>query len=87
MLGDRCRRWPADRPYAERVLSWRDRMPMMTSWPFRSISSGECLFCPFFGLSLALASPGVGITVMIVTDDDLVWCTEENRDDPRCKQV
>ena len=38
-------------------------------------------------LALALASPGVGITVMIVTDDDLVWCTEENRDDPRCKQV
>jgi hypothetical protein len=37
--------------------------------------------------ALVIMAVGVGITVMIVTDDDLVWCSKAHRGDPECTQV
>lgn len=38
-------------------------------------------------IALAIAAPGLGITLMIVTDDDFVWCHQVEPGDPRCKHV
>jgi cytochrome c oxidase subunit IV len=35
--------------------------------------------------ALVVMAVGVGITVMIVSDNDFVWCTRAHRDDPGCK--
>ena len=37
--------------------------------------------------ALVIMAVGVGIPVMIVTDDDFVWCAKAHRGDPRCAQV
>jgi len=35
--------------------------------------------------ALVLASIGIGIALLINTDDDFRWCTKDHRDDPLCK--
>ena len=34
--------------------------------------------------ALAVAAVALGLTFLIVTDDDAHWCTKANRDDPTC---
>ncbi len=38
-------------------------------------------------IALAVAAPGVGIMLMVVTADDAVWCTDALAGDPRCRHA
>lgn len=38
-------------------------------------------------VALVLAAIGVGIAIMIVTDDDFTWCIGDKKDVPRCRQL